>query len=116
MATELWAIALVLFGSFCGSIGAGYFKRCSVDFNLNPLKQIRNKNLIIGVLAYGIGSVFGVLALRGGDLSTIYPFVSSKYVFVCFVSIKFLKESMNKIKWLGILIIIIGTIFIGLSS
>jgi len=55
-------------------------------------------------------------ALRGGDLSVLYPFVSLSYIWVMLLSIKMLGEKMTKLKWLGILLIISGVSLIGLGS
>lgn len=116
MATELWAIGLVVLGSFLGSLGPIYLKKSSKDFCLNPKKLIKNRNLIIGLIFYGIGTALFIPALRGGELSVLYPLVATTYVWVSLWSVKFLNERMNKYKWLGILIIIIGVTFIGIGS
>jgi uncharacterized membrane protein len=55
-------------------------------------------------------------ALKGGDLSVLYPFVALAYIWVSLLSVKFLGEKMNKFKWLGIALIIIGVSFIGIGS
>ena len=116
MATELWAIGLVVLAAFLGSLGPIYLKKSAKDFSLNLKKQITNYNLIIGLVFYAIGTVLFIPALRGGELSVLYPLVATTYVWVSLLSVKFLKEKMNKYKWLGIAIIIIGVTFIGLGS
>jgi len=55
-------------------------------------------------------------ALKGGDLSILYPFVSVTYVWVALLSVRFLGEKMNKFKWIGIAMIILGVSFIGIGS
>lgn len=116
MATELWAIGLVILAAFLGSLGPIYLKKSAKDFSLNLKKQITNYNLIIGLAFYAVGTVLFIPALRGGELSVLYPLVATTYIWVSLLSVKFLKEKMNKYKWLGIFIIIIGVTFIGLGS
>ena len=63
-----------------------------------------------------IGTMLFIPALRGGDLSILYPFVSLSYIWVALLSVRFLGEKMNKYKWIGIALIILGVSFIGIGS
>ena len=116
MATELWAAGLVLLGCVVGAFGPIFLKRASPSFSLNIKKMFKNKNLIKGVACYAFGTIVFIPALKGGELSVLYPLVSISYVLVCFYSIKLLKEKMNNLKWIGITLIILGVTFIGLGS
>ena len=69
-----------------------------------------------GVALYGVGTVLFIPALRGGDLSVLYPFVSLNYIWVSLLSVRFLGEKMNRLKWLGVALIILGVSFIGIGS
>jgi uncharacterized membrane protein len=114
--TELWAVGLVLIGCVVGAFGPIFLKRASDSISLNILKLIKNWNLIIGVACYGFGTIVFIPALKGGDLSVLYPLVAVSYVLVCLYSIKMLKEKMNTLKWIGIALIMVGVMFIGLGS
>jgi len=46
----------------------------------------------------------------------LYPILSIGYVWISLFSIIFLEEKMNMDKWLGILLIIFGVVFIGFGS
>ena len=50
------------------------------------------------------------------DLSVAVPVASSSYLFVPLVSIVFLKEHISLARWLGILCILVGVIFVSQSS
>jgi len=50
------------------------------------------------------------------DLSVAVPICSFSYVTVPIVSIIFLHEQINALRWLGILCILVGVIFVSLSS
>ena len=116
MKTELWSILLVFIGTIIGSFGALYLKIGSKDFSINIKKLIRNYKLILGFVFYGISSIFFIIALTGGELSVLYPLCAASYIWVCLLSMKFLNEKMNKLKWFGIITIIIGIIFIGIGG
>lgn len=116
MATELWAVGLVILGTLVGSFGPILLKKGSQKFNRNIFQQFTNYNMISGLALYGISTIIFIPALRGGELSVLYPLVAMAYVWVCLLSIKFLHEKMNALKWLGILLIIIGAAFIGIGS
>jgi len=116
MAVELWAVGLVMLGSVIGAFGPIYFKKASKRKITGIFSLILNHNLIIGVALYGLSTVVFIPALKGGDLSILYPLVSLGYIWVSLLSIYFFKEKMNKYKWLGIILIIAGTFFVGFGS
>ncbi|MDP7180679.1 MAG: EamA family transporter [Candidatus Woesearchaeota archaeon] len=116
MPTEVWAIELVLLASLLGSLGPIFLKKSAHDFSLNPFKLIKNFNLLIGLSFYALGTILFIPALKGGELSVLYPLIATTYIWVSLWSMKILKEKMNKFKWMGIAIIIVGITFIGLGS
>ncbi len=116
MATELWAIGLVILATIVGALGPIYMKKGSKRFNLQIKMLMTNYELMLGVFFYAMATIIFIPALRGGELSVLYPFVSLSYVWVSLLSIRLLKEKMNKFKWLGVLIILIGVSLIGLGS
>ena len=113
---EIWAIGLVFLATVIGSFGSLLLKFGSKDFSLNILKLLKNYKLILGLLIYVFTSVLFIIALRGGPLSVLYPITSLTYIWIGFLSVKFLKEKMNRFKWTGIVFIIIGVILIGVGS
>ena len=116
MATQLWAIGLVISATFIGAFGPILLKKASAK-SLSKISSLAtNYHLFGGVALYAIGTVLFIPALKGGELSVLYPFVALTYVWVSFLSVKFLGEKMNKFKWLGIASIIIGVSLIGVGS
>ena len=116
MATQIWAIALVISASIIGAFGPILLKKASAK-RLSKLSSLAtNYHLFGGVALYAIGTILFIPALKGGDLSVLYPFVALSYIWVSLLSVRFLGEKMNKFKWIGIALIIIGVSFIGLGS
>ena len=116
MAAELWAIGLVILATLIGAFGPILLKKASARKLSKISSLIKNYYLFGGVSLYAIGTMMFIPALKGGDLSILYPFVSVTYVWVSLLSVKFLGEKMNKYKWLGIALIISGVTFIGIGS
>lgn len=112
----LLGIILVIFATVLGAFGALLFKIGSRDFSLNLKRLLCSWHLILGCFLYLVSTVPFVLALKFGDLSVLYPFVATSYIWVTFLSLHYLKEKMNNFKWIGIAAIIIGVTLIGLGS
>lgn len=116
MATQFWAIGLVVLATLIGAFGPILLKKASAK-RLSKIKSLAtNYHLFGGVALYATGTLLFIPALRGGDLSVLYPFVALSYVWVSLLSVKFLGEKMNNFKWGGILLIVIGVSFIGFGS
>ena len=113
---ELWAVGLVVLGTIIGAFGPILLKRGSNAFGLSVSSLLRNYNVLGGLFLYCLATVVFVPALRGGDLSILYPIVSVNYIWVSLLSVKFLNERMNFLKWGGIFLIILGVSLIGLAS
>jgi len=115
METKLWAIGLVILGTLVGAFAALLFKQGSKKVSFNIKSFIKNKKLMLGFLFYGISTLIFIPALRGGELSVLYPLVATSYIWVSLLSIRFLKEKMNLWKWLGITFILLGVTFVSLN-
>ncbi|HLC61338.1 MAG TPA: EamA family transporter [Candidatus Nanoarchaeia archaeon] len=116
MAASLWSIGLVILATVVGAFGPIMLKKASAKKLYIVTSLLTNYHLFFGVTLYGFGTLLFILALKGGELSVLYPFVALSYVWVSFLSVKFLGEKMNKYKWMGIFLIILGVSFMGLGS
>lgn len=115
MATELWAIGLTILAQMLGSLTPVFLKKASSAMSLS-IKSLKNKDLWVAIIAQFISMVMFVVALKGGELSFIYPLVSTVYIWSSFLSVRMLGETMNTKKWLGIACIIVGVTLIGIGS
>ena len=114
--TELWAAGLVIVATLVGAGGSVLLKLGSTKFSFHPMKLLCNYQLLFGLFLYAFSALFFVTALRGGELSVLYPIVSFSYVWVSLLCVYFLSEKMNIYKWAGIALIIAGVSLIGLGS
>jgi drug/metabolite transporter (DMT)-like permease len=106
------AIFLVIAGTVVGAFGSLYMKKGAKNFDMNLLKQLRNKELILGLALFVISAPFYIYGLSLERLSILYPITSLTYIWVAFLSLKFLGEKMNWQKWCGIFLIVLGIFFI----
>lgn len=116
MVSLLSAIFLVIIGTVIGSVGALFVKLGANKLSRELKHLLKNHQLIIGGLLYGISTVPFLIAIKFGELSVLYPFVSLGYVWTVMLSIKFLNEKVNYWAWVGIAFIIIGVSFIGFGA
>lgn len=107
------AIALVIFGTFLGSVGALMLKKGSGQRPEGLAGLLRNYSLILGFVLYGLSTIPFLIALKFGPISVLYPFTSLSYVWTIFLSMRYLNEKMNPWKWAGIALVLLGVSLIG---
>ncbi len=111
--TAWWVYASILAASIIGAGGALYLKKGSSRFSLKrPWRILTNPQLLLGLFLYAASAVFYLNALRGGEVSLVYPLVSVSYIWVLLLSVWLLKEKLTARKMLGVLIIIAGIVLL----
>lgn len=116
MATKLWATLLVLFTTLLTSSAQILWKKGSAYLTFDILSILTNYYLIGGILLYIVGGILLIISFRGGEVSVLYPIIATSYIWVSLLSVKFLGETMNQFKWIGIGTIIMGIVLIGYGS
>ena len=116
MTTEPWAVGLTLLAVVLAALGPILLKKGADGFSLRPRKLLKNRNLLGGIFAYGLSTLVYIPALRGGELTVIYPIISLSFVMVAVLSVFLLGERMNWLKWAGIAFIIAGVSLIGVAA
>ncbi len=77
---------------------------------------ITNMKLFIGYCMYGVNTFLMALALKGRELSRLYPIIALTYVWVTILSLFVLPdEHMNFFRGIGIAFIIGGVSILGLK-
>ncbi|MBN2420925.1 hypothetical protein JXB27_01445 [Candidatus Woesearchaeota archaeon] len=108
----LTSILLMVFASLLAAFGQICLKIGSKKIERTMRWLFKSYVFIAGVILYCAASVTSVIALRGNELSVLYPVASLNYVWVSLLSMKFLKERMNTHKWTGVALIVFGVMVI----
>lgn len=112
---ELIGVGLMLTAAFVAAFGALLLKKASGRVTRKVFRNFTNKPLIFGIGLYGAATLISMPAYRFAELSLLYPLIATSYIWTCILSIYFLGEKMNKWKWSGIALIIMGVSFIGIG-
>jgi uncharacterized membrane protein len=113
-------IIIVIISVFTGAFGQIYFKKGINNLNIkgiigiikNIFKVFLNSYILFGLLLYALSSVFWLYSMTKLDISLMYPLTSLGYFITAIFASKILKERIKAIRWLGISLIFVGSIFI----
>jgi len=95
-----------------GGIASIFLKKGADKFTLDLNKLKDNFLVFFGFFLYLCSTAFYLVALKFEKLSVVYPLGSFTYILVALLASKYLKEKMNKNKWIGIIFIIIGSFLV----
>jgi uncharacterized membrane protein len=109
---SFWILLLIVISTIAGAVGSLFYKKAAADFSLNLKKLLKNTNLFIGIIVFSSGTLIYLFTLSMGNLSVIYSLTSLSYIWIDVLSVKILGEKMNKSKWIGMGLIMIGIILI----
>ena len=113
MQTKSWAVLLVLLLTILISAAQIFWKFGTQKLSLNLTSLLTNYQILIGFVLFFVVAVLFVIALKGGELTVLYPLLATSYVLVSLISpLFFPSDKLNAIKLLGIIIIIVGVYFI----
>jgi multidrug transporter EmrE-like cation transporter len=94
-----------------------------VDVAHNPILIFRfalgilsNPKTFCGYALYGVNTFLIAVALKGRELSRLYPIIALTYVWVTMLSLFVLGEHMNFFRGMGIVFIVLGVSILGLKS
>ena len=99
-------ISQILFRLGVGNIGEINLSKSTLPNEI--LKIITSIPIVFGLAFYSFGFLAWMSAMSKLGLSYVYPFTSLNYVLVLIFSWMIFEEPLSPIKWLGVLIIIIG--------
>ncbi len=111
MATKLWAIGLVIAMTALTSAAQLLYKAGIAYF-----PQYIDWRIILGLFIYGIGAIMFLFAFKGGEVTVLYPIVATSYVWVGIFSWILFGESLNTLKFAGILTIVLGITVLGIGA
>jgi drug/metabolite transporter (DMT)-like permease len=112
MATKGWAIFLMIFCTVFTSVGQLFYKMGS-----SKLPEIfTNWPLFVGFACYGLGFILLLAAMRGGEVSVLYPIIATSYIWTNFLAMFYLGEHVTVTGWVGSAVIVLGVSLIGYGS
>ncbi len=111
----LRSMAMVFVAGIIGSFGAVFLKLGAARLGKSVWTFV-NSRLILGVSLYLGSTVIYLSALKGGQLSVLYPMVALGYIWTLLWSYLFFKEAMNAYKFAGLGLIVVGVILVGIGS
>lgn len=115
---------LIVAVAVCFSVTGELFLKAGMNeigaFNLSNLiptmgKILTHPRILTGFVSIGIGAVFWLAAIARVELSWAYPLLSLGYILVLVLSAVFLGESVSPVRWIGVLVIVVGVILVSRS-
>jgi drug/metabolite transporter (DMT)-like permease len=106
--TPTWTIIAILVTALLAAVGQLLFKMGAGSVTFNPMSWILNWHLIAGLALHGMGFVLMVFALKYGNLSVLYPVLATSYIWVGWLSVRFLGEPFSGLQWGGVVLIVLG--------
>lgn len=103
----------ILAFTLLGAFGGFFFKKSTKSTSVFGI--IKSPFLYLGAGFYVLGAVLNIIVLKYLPYSVVLPITSITYMWTLILSLFLLKERITKLKVSGVALIIIGSIFIGLS-
>lgn len=121
LCTLVGAAAQILVKEGTAQLGAGHITLGDVArhpgfFFSFCISIITNFKLFCGYLLYGVMTFLMALALKGRELSRLFPIIALTYVWVTILSVFLLGEHMNFFRSIGIVFIVCGVSVLGLKK
>ncbi len=116
MKTHWWAIALAAVTTLFTSVAQVFYKLGAKGLEFNFHALITNYYLMIGIALYAVGAGLLILALKGGEVTVVYPIIATSYIWVSILSNRIFGEVMNAYKWAGVFVIIAGITLITIGG
>ena len=113
--TLIRSIVLVFVAGLVGSFGAVFLKLGAARLN-KSIWSFVNSRLVCGISLYLASVVIYLSALKGGDLSVLYPMVALGYIWTLLWARLFFKEPVTGPKFAGLALIVLGVVLVGMGT
>lgn len=114
--TPFSSMLMVLGASFIGSFGAAFLKAGADRLHRDLPSLLTNWRLAAGILFFVGSSLLYLKGIKNGELTILYPMASLGYVWTLFWSRLFFGEPITRMKLYGLLLILIGILFLALGG
>ena len=75
-----------------------------------------NPQILLGVFFEALFFVCLLILMSKSDISFLWPLTALSFVFATFAAMWFLGESVSIVRWLGVILIVVGAAFISYSE
>jgi drug/metabolite transporter (DMT)-like permease len=75
-----------------------------------------NPQILFGVFFEALFFICLLILMSKSDISFLWPLTALSFVFATFAAIWFLGESVSAVRWIGVVLIVIGAAFISFSE
>ncbi len=82
----------------------------------SALQLVWNPYILSGIVIYFLVFLLWMYILSNSPVSYAYPFISLSYPLVVILSDFILKEPINNLAWVGIVLIFLGTAILGMYA
>ena len=80
--------------------------------NIEFFKNLFSYEILISVISMGFGGFLWIALLKKIEFSILYPLISISYIFGLLAAVIIFEESVPLLRWIGVLIIILGIFLI----
>jgi uncharacterized membrane protein len=77
---------------------------------------VTSPQIIAGVFFEALFFVCLLIMMAKSDISFIWPLTGLSFVFSTFAAIWFLHETVSPVRWIGVMLVVIGAVVIGYSE
>ncbi len=116
MPTKTKAIILMLICTAFTSVAQILYKFGAGKLQFDLMSIITNIPVLSGLALYAIAAVILIIALKGGELSSLYPIIATSYIWVALLSSYFFNEAINVYRWIGVIVIFLGVSLVSFGS
>ncbi len=107
--TKTWAIMVIVLTTFVTALAQVFLKKGASALGTGTLTF----SLVLGLVFYGFGAALFFIALKGGEVSVLVPFLATTYVWVALLGKGVFGESVSLFTWLGIFLVVLGIVLVG---
>ena len=114
--TPVSSMVMVFVASFFGSFGAAFLKAGADRLHRDFGSLVRNWRLAAGIVFFVSSSLLYLKDIKVGELTILYPMVSLGYVWTLLWSRLFFGEPFTRTKLYGLLLILVGIVFLAIGG
>lgn len=103
----------LLIMTLMGNVAYLFLKRASGSDGIKSM--LLDINIYVGGGLYFLSAIINIWVLRYLDYSVVLPLTSLTYMWTMFLSYMILKEKITKRKMAGVILILIGAVFVSIK-